>query len=55
MKSIHLVDLSGRTLTLSPEISGDVLKLDVSTFAVGSYLLQVETSMGSYTERIIIE
>ena len=55
VKSIHLVDLSGRTLTLSPEISGDVLKLDVSTFAVGSYLLQVETSMGSYTERIIIE
>lgn len=55
VKSIHLVDLSGRSLTLSPEISGDVLKLDVSTFAVGSYLLQVETSMGSYTERIIIE
>jgi hypothetical protein len=55
VKSIHMVDLSGRILTLSPEISGSVLKLDVSTFAVGSYLLQVETSMGSYTERIIIE
>lgn len=55
VKSIHLVDLSGRILTLSPEISGNVLKLDVSAFAAGSYLLQVETSIGSYSERIIIE
>ncbi len=55
VKSIHLVDLSGRILTLSPEISGNVLKLDVASFATGSYLLQVETSIGSYTERIIIE
>ena len=55
VKSIQLVDLSGRILTLSPEISGNVLKLDVSSFAAGSYLLQVETSMGSYAERIIIE
>ncbi len=52
--SIHLVDLSGRILSLSPEISGNVLKLNVASFATGSYLLQVETSIGSYTERIII-
>ncbi len=55
VKSIHLVDLSGRILSLSPEISGNVLKLDVASFAAGSYLLQVETSIGPYTERIIIE
>jgi len=55
VKSIHLVDLSGRILSLSPEVSGNVLKLDVASFATGSYLLQVETSIGSYTERIIIE
>ncbi len=55
VKSIDLIDLSGRILTLSPEISGNVLKLDVASFATGSYLLQVETSIGSYTERIIIE
>jgi hypothetical protein len=55
VKSIHLIDLSGRLLTLTPETSGNVVKIDVSTCAVGSYLLQVETSTGSYTERIIIE
>jgi hypothetical protein len=55
VKSVHLVDLSGRMLTLSPETSDHVMKIDVSTCAVGSYLLQVETSIGSYTERIIIE
>jgi len=55
VKSIDLIDLSGRVLTLSPEISGHVMKIDVSAFAAGSYLLHVETSIGSYTERIIIE
>ena len=55
VKSIDLIDLSGRVLTLTPEISGDVMKIDVSAFATGSYMLRVETSIGSYTERIIIE
>ena len=55
VKSIDLIDLSDRVLTLTPEISGDVMKIDVSAFATGSYMLRVETSIGSYTERIIIE
>jgi hypothetical protein len=55
VKSIDLVDLSGRIFTLYPEISGDVMKIDVSAFAAGSYMLHVETSTGSYTERIIFE
>lgn len=55
VKSMHLIDLSGRRLTLSPETSGNVMKIDVSIVAAGTYMLQVETSTGSYTERIIIE
>ena len=55
VKSVLLVDLSGRMLTLSPETSGNVMKIDVSIVAAGSYMLQVETSTGTYTERIIIE
>jgi hypothetical protein len=55
VKSMHLVDLSGRMLTLAPESSGSAMKIDVSAYAVGSYMLQVETSIGTYTERIIIE
>ncbi|MEN9399770.1 MAG: hypothetical protein RL632_871 [Bacteroidota bacterium] len=55
VKSMHLIDLSGRRLTLSPETSGNVMKIDVSMVAAGTYMLQVETSTGSYTERIIIE
>jgi hypothetical protein len=55
VKSMHLVDLSGRIMILSPEISGNVMKIDVSAYARGSYLLQVEMSSGTHTKRIIIE
>jgi hypothetical protein len=56
--SIYLTDLTGKAIfnkSISSVPEGKIQKLDFTTLAKGTYLLTVNASIGSWTERVMIK
>ncbi len=52
-KQISLFDLTGRQVLLMNNIEDELIKIPVSDFKRGIYMIQVSTPAGMYADKII--
>lgn len=50
-----VIDLQGRTIVSVSDVNEDVLELKKSNIGTGTYLLQIETKLGSVSRRIVLQ